>query len=158
MSATPESSPAGTPSPAKKSSAAMRYLFLFLLGLVIGAIGVVMLMRTWDARKTPQDRLPEALMDLQAWHAGKLDEAIKQNRCDATNTIPHFRAMRSTGEDLEAAFPDLADDQRFKDHAAKYRGTLDAALASPPLDCAGVGATLKQVGEACKGCHQDFRN
>ena len=35
--------------------------------------------------------------------------------------------------------------------------TLDAALASPPLDCRGVDATLKQVGEACKTCHQDFR-
>ncbi|MFT3898608.1 MAG: hypothetical protein QM719_13120 [Thermomonas sp.] len=154
MSATPESSPA----PAKKSSAAGRYLFLFLLGLVLGIIGTVMLMRSWDARKTPQDRLPDAVMNVQAWHMGKLDEAVKQNRCNATDTLPHLRALRTTGDDLEAAFPDLADDQRFKDHAAKYRGTLDAALASPPLNCAGVGTTLQEVGEACKGCHQDFRN
>ena len=151
MSAAPE---AALP---KKSSAAARYLFLFLLGLVLGIIGTVMLMRTWDARKTPQDRLPDALMNLQAWHTGKLDEAIKQNRCDATNTLPHLRALRSTGEDLEAAFPGLADDQRFKDHSAKFRAALDSALASPPLDCAGVGSTLKQVGEACKACHQDFK-
>jgi hypothetical protein len=138
-----------------KSSAAMRYLFLFLLGLVIGAIGTVMAMRAWDARR---DHFPESVMHVQDWHMGQLKADIDQNRCNATDTLPHLRALRTTGDDLEAAFPDLADDQRFKDHAAKYRGTLDAALASPPLDCAGVGSTLKQVGEACKACHQDFRN
>ena len=139
----------------KKSSSAARYLFLFLLGLVLGAIGTVMVMRAWQAR---QDPFPDSLMHVQDWHMGRLKATSDQNRCSATDTLPHLQALRTTGNDLEAAFPDLADDQRFKDHAAKYRGTLDAALASPPLDCAGVGTTLKQVGEACKACHQDFRN
>ena len=139
----------------KKPSAAARYLFLFLLGLVLGAIGTVMLMRAWQAR---QDPFPDSLMHVQDWHMHQLKATMEQNRCDATNTLPHLRALRTTGDDLEFAFTDLADDQRFKDHAAKYRGTLDAALASPPLGCEAVGATLKQVGEACKGCHQDFRN
>ena len=138
-----------------KSSAPARYLFLFLLGLVVGAIGTVMAMRAWDQRR---DHFPESVMNVQAWHVGQLKADIDQNRCNATDTLPHLRALRTTGDDLEAAFPDLADDQRFKDHAAKYRGTLDAALAAPPLDCAGVGSTLQQVGEACKGCHQDFRS
>jgi cytochrome c556 len=31
-------------------------------------------------------------------------------------------------------------------------------LSSPPLNCVGVGATLKDVGGNCKACHQDFRN
>ena len=97
-------------------------------------------------------------MHVQEWHMGQLKADIDQNRCNATDTLPHLRALRTTGDDLEAAFPDLADDQRFKDHAAKYRGTLDAALANPPLNCAGVGTALQQVGEACKGCHQDFRS
>ena len=139
----------------KKSSAAARYLFLFLLGLVLGAIGTVMVMRAWQAR---QDPFPDSLMHVQDWHMGRLKATSDQNRCSATDTLPHLQALRTTGNDLEAAFPDLADDQRFKDHAAKYRGTLDAALANPPLNCAGVGTALQQVGEACKGCHQDFRS
>ena len=147
MSTQPEAKP--------KSSAAARYLFVLLLGLVIGAIGTVMAMRALDARK---DHFPDSVMHVQEWHMGQLKADIDQYRCNATDTLPHLRALRTTGDDLEAAFPDLADDQRFKDHASKYRGTLDAALASPPLDCAGVGTTLKQVGEACKACHQDFRN
>jgi hypothetical protein len=143
------------PDARQKSSAAGRYLFLFLLGLVIGIIGTVMAMRAWNERR---DHFPESVMQVQAWHVGQLKADLEQNRCGATDTLPHLQALRTTGNDLEAAFPDLADDQRFKDHAAKYRGTLDAALASPPLDCRGVDATLKQVGEACKACHQDFRS
>jgi cytochrome c556 len=34
---------------------------------------------------------------------------------------------------------------------------LDGALAAPPMSCAGVGATTRQIGEACKACHQDYR-
>ena len=137
------------------ASSAARYFFLFLLGLVVGAIGTVMAMRAWDARR---DHFAESVMHVQEWHMGQLKADIDQNRCNATDTLPHLRALRTTGDDLEAAFPDLADDQRFKHHAAKYRGTLDAALANPPLNCAGVGTALQQVGEACKGCHQDFRS
>ena len=141
--------------PNRRPSNFGRYLFLLILGLVLGAIATVMAMRALNERK---DHFPDALMHVQQWHMGQLKADMEQNRCNATDTLPHLRALRTTGDDLEAAFPDLADDQRFKDHASKYRGTLDAALASPPLDCAGVGTTLKQVGEACKACHQDFRN
>ena len=47
-----------TATPAPKSHAT-RYLFLFLLGLVIGAIGTVMAMRAIEARK---DHFHEAIM------------------------------------------------------------------------------------------------
>jgi cytochrome c556 len=38
----------------------------------------------------------------------------------------------------------------------ELRATLDRALAAPPMQCAGLGNTLKQVNEACKACHQDY--
>ena len=60
--------------------------------------------------------------------------------------------------DIEPAFPDLRDDARFTKHASELRAALDARAASPPLNCAGVGAAMKDIGEACKACHQDFRN
>ena len=131
-----------------------KYLFLFLLGLVIGAIGVVMAMRAWDARK---DHFPESLMQVQGWHVGQLSKAIEQNRCAATDTLPHLKALRTTADDLERAFPGLADDQRFADAASKLRGTLDGALASPPMNCEGVTSLAKDIGAGCKACHQDFR-
>lgn len=133
---------------------AARYFFLFLVGLVAGIVGTVMAMRAIDARK---DHFHDSVMHVQQWHLGQLKANMEGNRCAATDTLPHLQAIRTMANDLEAAFPDLADDQRFKDHASNLRGALDTALTSPPLNCAGVGGTMGKVGEACKACHQDFR-
>lgn len=154
MSASPNPPAPGKPD---KSSNAGRYLFLFLLGLVLGAIGVVMVMRALETRLTWQDKWHDALMDMNQAHISLLGASVEQNRCAATDLLPHLQALRTLGNDLEPAFPDLADDQRFKDHASKFRGTLDAALSRPPLNCAGAGTTLQGIGETCKACHQDFR-
>ncbi len=132
-----------------------RYFFLFLLGLVVGAIGTVMAMRAIDARK---DHFHESVMHVQDWHLGQLKENVVQNRCAATDTLPHLQALRTMANDLEPAFPELRDDERFGTAASGLRAALDGALASPPLNCAGVGTALKDIGAACKACHQDFRS
>jgi cytochrome c556 len=144
------------PSPVTPSrgSNAGRYLFVFLLGLVLGMVGLVMALRAWDARK---DHFPEGLMHVQQWHMAQLDSAVKANSCDATATLPHLKALRMTAQDLENAFKDVADDERFKTAASQLRGDLDKALAQPPLNCPGVSTVAKQIGESCKACHQDFR-
>lgn len=147
---TPEPMPA-TPT---KSGPGTRYLFLFLVGLMVGVVGAVMALRALDARK---DHFPEAVMQVQQWHMGQLKGSLDQNRCGPTDTLPHVQSLRTLANDLEPAFPDLRDDARFGDAASRMRATLDAALASPPLNCAGVQTLMKDVGGACKACHQDFR-
>ncbi len=138
-------------------SAAGRYLFLFLLGLVIGVVAVVMILRAIDARKTWQDHYPQATMQLMQAHMAQLGAAAVANRCSATDTLPHLQALRTIANDIEPAMPDLRDDARFVSHAGKLRATLDAALSAPPLDCPGVGTVTKQINEACKACPQDYR-
>lgn len=141
--------------PAPKPSHASRYLFLFLLGLVIGIVATVMAIRAIEARK---DHFHEGVMHVQQWHLGQLKANFEQNRCSATDTLPHLQALRTMANDLEPAFPDLRDDQRFVQHASQLRAALDAALATPPLNCPGVSASTGKINEACKACHQDFRN
>jgi hypothetical protein len=136
-------------------SNAQRYLFLFVIGLAVGVIGTVMAMRAIDAR---QDHFPGSVMDVQQWHMGQLKAAIDQNRCNATDTLPHLQALRTMANDIQPAFGDLRDDARFAKHASDLRATLDKSLATPPLNCAGVGTALASIGEDCKSCHQDFRN
>lgn len=138
-----------------RKSNASRYLFLFLLGLVIGIVATVMAVRALDARK---DHFPDGLMQVQQWHLGQLKKNVEQNRCVPVDTLPHLQALRTTVNDIEPAFPGLRDDKRFVEHASTMRATLDSALANPPLNCAGVGTIAGKVGEACKACHQDFRN
>jgi hypothetical protein len=146
-----------TPSPRPKPSgnAAARYFFLFLLGLVVGVVATVMALRALDARK---DHFPESVMNVMAAHAGALGDSVKQNRCSATDTLPHLQALRTMANDIEPAFGDLREDQRFAQHAADLRASLDEVLASPPIACPGVQAAVEAVGSKCKACHQDFRN
>ena len=142
------------PSDSRRTSNAKKYLFLFLVGLVIGVVATVMAMRAIQAR---MDHFPGSVMHVQEWHLGQLKRKVEQNRCAATDILPNLKALRTMADDLEPAFPDLADDKRFAEHASKMRARLDASLASPPLNCAGVDTTAREIGEACKACHQDFR-
>lgn len=141
--------------PAPKSSNASRYLFLFLIGLAIGVVATVMALRAIDARKDP---FHESVMHVQQWHVKQLRANVEQNRCGATDTLPHLQTLRWLANDVEPAFPDLRDDPRFVQHASQLRAALDGALATPPLNCPGVAAIAGKVNEACKACHQDFRN
>ena len=131
-----------------------RYFFFLLIGLMAGAIGTVMAMRAWDARR---DHFHDSLMHVQQWHVDQLKGNLDQNRCNATDTLPHLQALRMTSNDVETAFPDLRDDERFKKAASELRGVLDAASSTPPLSCESVGTTLGNIRQACKACHQDFR-
>lgn len=142
-----------SPAPARKGHGS-RYLFLFLIGLVVGAFATVMALRAINARK---DHFHDSVMHVQQWHLGQLRASLKQNRCSATDTLPHLRTLRVLADDLEPAFPDLRDDERFVQHASRMRQVLDTSLASPPMNCEGLGATIKSAGEACKACHQDFQ-
>ena len=145
--------PAGKPA-ATRSSNAGRYLFLLILGLVVGAIATVMAMRALDARK---DHFPDSLMEVQGWHMGQLKAAMEQNRCGATDVLPHLQTLRMLGNDLEPAFPDLRDDERFRTAAAAMRAAADKAVSAPPLSCQSLAGTMTSLGDSCKACHRDFR-
>lgn len=148
----PNPSPSTSTSGHPRSGA--KYLFLLLLGLVIGIVATVMALRAIDARR---DHFPKSVMQVQQWHLGQLKASVEQNRCGATDTLPHLQALRTIANDIEPAFPDLRDDERFARAASRMRADLDASLSSPPLNCAGVTSAMQSIGESCKACHQDFR-
>lgn len=154
----PRSGPPGkAPPPRNGRSAASRYLVVFAIGLLLGIVAVVMLLRALDARKTWEDRYPEATMHMLDAQVQQLRASIAANRCAATDTLPRLQSLRSLANDIEPAFADLRDDTRFAAHAGDVRARLDAALASPPLHCEGAQAVLTSVTDGCGACHQDFR-
>lgn len=144
-----------SPDPNRRPSNAGRYLFLLILGLALGAIATVMALRALEQRKDP---FPHALMHVQQWHMGQLKADKDQNRCNATDILPHLQALRMTANDIDAAFPDLREDQRFGVASSAMRATMDKIVANPPLTCDGLGAAMKEIGQSCKGCHQDFKH
>ncbi len=145
-----------TPSEAtpRKSSNAGRYFFMLLLGLVLGIIGTVMAIRSWQAK---QDHFPDSVMTVQSWHMGQLKKNVEQNRCTANETLPHLQTLRRMADDIEPAFGEDAKDERFAKHAANFRAALDTAQSNPPLSCESLKATMGEVGSQCKACHDDFK-
>lgn len=141
---------ASSPNPARRGNGS-RYLFMALLGLVIGAVASVMIMRAIDQRKDPY---PEAVMHVMGAHMHALKDAVTQNRCAATDVIPHLQALRTMANDIEPAFKDMHDDDKFAKYASDLRATVDASLATPPLNCPGVQAAAAKIGEACETCHK----
>lgn len=149
--------PPRTPRP-HAGSMASRYFFMFLIGLFVGAMAVVMVLRALDARKTWQDRFPVAAMQVMSAHAAQLKASVAANRCAASDVVPHVQALRVLANDIEPAFPGLADDERFTKHAGSMRATLDQVLSAPPLTCEGAQASLDAINDGCGACHQDFRD
>jgi hypothetical protein len=140
--------------PPRRPSNAGRYLFLFLLGLVIGVVCAVMALRALQARRDP---FPEALMNVMAHQSGALRDSAKANRCTTTDTLPRLQSLRALSNDIESGFPGLRDDARFAAAASGLRAGLDKALAAPPADCTQLAAINERIGEDCKSCHRDFR-
>jgi len=140
--------------PARRSSSAYRYLFMALLGLLVGIVATVMLMRALQARRDP---FPDSLMHVMAKQTDLLQQSKQQNRCTVADALPRLQTLRALSNDLELAMPSLRDDARFATHARDMRARLDQALAAPPADCATLATVTQRVGEGCKACHQDFR-
>lgn len=134
-------------------SNASRYLFVLLLGLVFGALIAVVALRAIKAR---QDPFPDGVMQVMEKQFGLLDANIEANRCMATDTLPRLQTLRLVGNDLEIAFPELAEDVRFANHARQLRADLDTAIGAAPADCGAARAARAKAVEACKACHRDF--
>lgn len=138
----------------KKPSAVRRYLYVLLVGLLLGAVATIL---AWRALQSRQDPFPSSLMQVMQRHHAMLEQSVQQNRCDSTDILPHLRTLRALGDDLEPAFPGLARNEGFATHSAQFRAKLDAALRIPPANCDAVANLAVLVKDSCAGCHQDFR-
>ncbi|MEO6173394.1 MAG: hypothetical protein ABIP02_09790, partial [Arenimonas sp.] len=87
-----------------------------------------------------------------------LKNNIKQNRCAPTDIIPHLQTLRYVGNDIEAAFGEMSDNDQFIRYASAFRESADAALIMPPANCAAAEAALSRIGKACENCHRDYNN
>lgn len=135
----------------------MRYALLIVLGLAIGIIGTVM---TMNALHNKPD-FPRSLMTMQDFHMDALQKNIEQNHCTVNDNLPHLQALRALSNDLEPIFMagiDKGKTQDFGQKASNIRATVDGLLASPPGNCAAVGAAMTKIGHDCKSCHTEFRN
>ncbi|MBY4597189.1 cytochrome c [bacterium BD-1] len=131
----------------------MRSLILVLVGLLAGFLLTVIGMNALRQGTA----YPNGVMAVMAAQMKGLDQSLKQNRCAATDLTPRLQTLRHLANDLEPAFLPTQDDERFIQHSTVLRASLDAALATPPADCAAAGVAINRVNSGCQACHRDFK-
>ena len=92
------------------------------------------------------------------WKMGVLKNNVQQNRCAPTDIIPHLQTLRYVGNDIEAAFGEMSNNEQFIRYASDFRATADGTLTIPPANCAAAEAALSKLGKACENCHRDYKN
>jgi hypothetical protein len=70
----------------------MRVIFLIVLGLAIGIIGTVFTMNALADRNP----LPHAVMVTMGYHRHKLQDAVKSQRCEASENLEQLHHMQMT--------------------------------------------------------------
>ena len=131
----------------------MRSLILLLVGLLVGALCTLIAVNALD-RGTAY---PNAVMALMGQQMKAIDKSIKQSRCASTDLTPRLQTLRFVANDIEPAFTDMLDEVQFGRYAADLRAAADAALMTPPANCAAASAALSKLDKACDSCHRDYK-
>jgi cytochrome c556 len=137
----------------------MKFAILFLLGLLLGAMGATIVVNTLGQR----DAYPRGLMNVMGHHYASLREALRTQRCDnmsgtqlkSTLAIAQMRALT---EDIEPAmYPGERADPPFREFNDRLRNALAEVPAPAPADCAALQPLVQKIGKACDDCHQQYR-
>ncbi|BBD80624.1 cytochrome C [Aerosticca soli] len=129
----------------------MRTLLLLLLGCLLGLLAATAVMNALRIRHP----LPPALMELMAFHKGRLDAQLRARRCPADDAMRDLRQLRVLADDIGPVF--AGADPAFFHAAEELTGAIDHALQAPPTDCPTLQKTLRPVTQACETCHRQFR-
>jgi cytochrome c556 len=137
----------------------MKFAILFLLGLLIGAMGATIVVNTLGQRNA----YPRGLMNVIGHHYGSLRGALRTQRCDGMSgaklkSTLAIAQMRALTEDIEPAmYPDTPADPPFREFNDRLRNALAEVPSPTPTDCAALQPIVQKIGKACDDCHQQYR-
>ena len=139
--------------PPPAQSHATRYVFVLVLGVLLGLVCTVMVARTLQARRDP---VPDSLMQIMD-HQLRALPGPSGSSCEPARQRARLQTLQLLATDLEPVFGDLGEDRRFGELAQALRAAIAAPLHAPNLDCAVLAQARTQISEACEACHRDFR-
>lgn len=132
----------------------MKFIVLLLIGLLVGAMGAVVVVNTLRAR----DAYARGLMEVMQHHYGGLRESLRSRRCDATASAHAIAQLHALSADVDSAiYPDATPDAPFREFSTRLASTLDAAATAAPADCAALTPHVQSIGKVCDECHQQYR-
>ncbi len=132
----------------------MKQIALLLIGLVVGAMGAVIVANALRAR----DAYARGAMDVMQHHYGSLRENLRAQRCEASKSAQALTQLRALSNEIEpAVYPDSTPESAFREYGSRLRDALDAGIAAAPADCAALAPIAEKIGKVCDECHQQYR-
>ena len=130
----------------------MRYLVVLVVGLVCGALLATIGLNALQRKHA----WPRALMTTMRHVVADTRAAMKQQPCNTELLARSREHLRLLGHHVEPAVlgPD-ASDRVFSQYSRDFGTALDAWDASAA--CPQQAEALQRVGQACDGCHRDYR-
>jgi hypothetical protein len=131
----------------------MRILFLFLLGVALGAIGAAITLNTLRER----DAYARGTMDVLQHHYVSLRNQIAQQRCVPAASDHDKGMLRLLTDEIETAvYADATPDPPFREYSQRL-GEAVAALPDANANCAALAPIVEKIGAACDACHRQYR-
>ena len=148
----------------------MRGTIIRLLITIAVALGVA---TAAIADTSPEDaaKYRQSLMKALSGHNGMLSLTVRGKAGSPDNVASHAAALATLAAEVEAAFEGggafedseaLAAIWDEPEAFAKAVANFDAAVAAlgdvaDGGDMQAIDAAQREIGKACKGCHEDFR-
>src|SRR5690606_23678076 len=105
----------------------MRSVVMLLIGLVVGALCSITLLRALSEG----NEYPKGVMALMGKHFGALREVADAGQCEAATVAHHAATLRQVALDLEPAFlPTGGDDAAFRAYSERLRHRVAAIGAA----------------------------
>lgn len=132
----------------------MRYLAVLLIGVFLGGMGSMAVLRALQARHAQ----PRALMTLIEQQQRRLQAEAVSASCTGPGLAARLMNLGTLAGFIEESFA-RSTDALFE----RYRKTLIAAVrdaharATGGSDCEPMREPLARIEDACDACHRDFR-
>ncbi|MDH3531606.1 MAG: cytochrome c [Gammaproteobacteria bacterium] len=144
-----------------------RVAVIALFALILGSFGIAV------ADTSPEDaaKYRQSLMKALSGHNGMLSLTVRGKAGNPDNVVSHADALATLSAEVAAAFEGggtfedseaLAAIWEQPEAFAQAVADFDAAVAAlgdvaDSGDMQAIDGAHREVGKACKGCHEDFR-
>lgn len=129
----------------------MRSLLILLAGALVGALVAFSAANTLNQRNA----WSRGVMHVLQHHLGELRRLQRAGDCAPMRTVAHFQRLAQTAADIGPSHREEKPD--FHEQAKRFIDATGGFATTAPADCAALDAAVQQVGNACQGCHRDYR-
>jgi hypothetical protein len=131
----------------------MKWILVLFVGLFAGSVVSFSVTNVW----LKKNAYPKGVMALTQYHFSELRKNLSIKDCAIQKSAWHLQRLHLALEEIPEAFPMHQEHIAFQ---ARFQKILELSQSSPnkPLiNCVILNDTVRELGEQCNACHQQFQ-